>query len=222
MVLFWHGDQAESRREMDIALSIVVDKSMFRREFAEEHSMGDAVLAESFRRTWWMVYIVDAYYAGTTGTMNMAVMHVDATADLPCEESEYESGVITPMAIDYYVATLADTMQDIPKPRTLDEFDSREFAPDDIHFSSFAYLIGAVRCAATAILSMPKVTTEESSVHVLQAADSGINAWLLLLPKGAKQVMTKGGEIDELMYQAHLVIHVYVHLQPTSDRVISN
>lgn len=205
MALFWHGDKAESKREMDVALSVVVDKSMFRREFAEEHGMGDPVLAESLRRTWWMVYIIDAYYAGTLGTMNMAVMHVDATAELPCEEAEYESGVRFSTAAE---CISANKTQDIPTPRTLDEFDCREFAPDDMHFSSFAYLIGAVRCAATAILSTPKVPVEEASMHIIQAADSSINAWLLLLPKGAKQVMTKSGEIDELMFQAHLLIHV--------------
>lgn len=54
----------------------------------------------------------------------------------------------------------------------------------------------------------PKVATSEDSPHILQAADSVINGWLLLLPKGRKQVMSKTGEIDELMFQAHLLIHV--------------
>lgn len=43
---------------------------------------------------------------------------------------------------------------------------------------------------------------------MIQSADSVIDAWSLLLPRDRKQVMTKSGDIDELMFQAHLLIHV--------------
>lgn len=43
---------------------------------------------------------------------------------------------------------------------------------------------------------------------MIQAADSALGAWLLLLPRGAKQVLGRNGEVDELMFQAHLLIHV--------------
>lgn len=98
--------------------------------------------------------------------------------------------------------------QVIPDPKTAQEFDCREFASEETVFSSFAYLIGAVKCAALAISTVPKYAGKEDSAHVIQAADSALDAWLLLLPKGHKQVMTKTGEIDELMFQAHLLIHV--------------
>lgn len=42
----------------------------------------------------------------------------------------------------------------------------------------------------------------------MQAADSVLDGWRLLLPENRKQVMTKTGEIDELMFQAHLLVHV--------------
>lgn len=93
VLLFWHSFRAEAKREMDAAARSAMDAGMFRREFAGEHGMGDPVLVESWRRTWWTLYIVDAYYAGTLGTMNMAVVDVDATTELPCEEAEYETGV---------------------------------------------------------------------------------------------------------------------------------
>ena len=92
----------------------------------------------------------------------------------------------------------------------MQDFDCREFSPEDTVFSSFAYLIGAVKCAALAILAAPKIAVKEDSLHVIQAADSALDGWLLLLPKDRKQVMTKAGEIDELMFQAHLLIHVWV------------
>ena len=45
-------------------------------------------------------------------------------------------------------------------------------------------------------------------MHVIQAADCGLDGWRLLLPQDRKQVMSETGEIDELMFQAHLLIHV--------------
>jgi hypothetical protein len=99
-------------------------------------------------------------------------------------------------------------LQVIPEPKSVQDFDCREFASDDIVFSSFAYLIGAVRCAALAIAMVPRRAAKEDSMHIIQAADSALDGWLLLLPKGQKQVMSKTGEIDELMFQAHLLIHV--------------
>jgi hypothetical protein len=77
-------------------------------------------------------------------------------------------------------------------------------------FSSFAYLIGAVRCAAQVICMSPKRATREDSEAIIQSADSAFDAWLLLLPKDKKPVLKQDGTIDELMFQAHLLIHVYV------------
>lgn len=101
--------------------------------------------------------------------------------------------------------------QEIPEPKTLEDFNCREFFPD-AEFSSLAYLIGAVKCAASAIAMSPKRTSKEASSHVIQAADAMIDGWHLLLPKKLKNVMSRSGEIDELMFQAHLVLHVYVFL----------
>ncbi|RSM19647.1 hypothetical protein CDV31_001534 [Fusarium ambrosium] len=189
IVLFWHGYKEDSKREMDAAVQLALQLGMCRQGFVTENGGQDPVLVECWRRTWWMLFIVDAFYAGTLGAMNFATLDVEATVELPCEESEYESG-------------------EIPEPKTLEEFDCREFASDDTSFSSFAYLISAVRCAALAISIAPKVAVKEASTQVIEAADSVIDAWLLLLPKDDKQVISKTGVIDELMFQAHLVIHV--------------
>ncbi|PYI04808.1 C6 zinc finger domain protein [Aspergillus sclerotiicarbonarius CBS 121057] len=188
IALFWYDYKTDAKSEMDAAIRLALDLRMFRQEFAAEHGASDPVLKECWRRTWWMLYIVDEYYAGTLGTKKPELLDIEATVELPCEELEYEAG-------------------DIPEPRTLQEFDCREFAPDST-FSSFAYLVGAVQCAALAMSTAPRVAVKEDSMQVIQAADSILDGWLLLLPKDRKQVMTKTGEVDELMFQAHLLIHV--------------
>lgn len=93
IALFWHDYKDDAKREMDAAVKLALELQMFRKEFAAEHGAQDPVLAESWRRTWWMVFVVDAYYTGTLGTMNFQVINVEATTELPCEEAEYESGV---------------------------------------------------------------------------------------------------------------------------------
>ena len=99
-------------------------------------------------------------------------------------------------------------LQTIPAPRTLQEFNCREFGPQDMHFSSFAYLIGAVQCAASAMSTTPNIAAEEESTHIIQAVDCSLDGWRLLLPPDRKQIMDATGEVDELMFQAHLMIHV--------------
>lgn len=60
----------------------------------------------------------------------------------------------------------------------------------------------------------PKCATKEDSEAIIQSADSAFDAWLLLLPKDKKPVLKADGTIDELMFQAHLLIHVYVLPSP--------
>ena len=113
IVLFWHNFKAEANRELRAAVKLAVDLKMFCQEFASDHGAGDPVLMECWRRTWWMLYIVDAYYTGTLGTMNLAVDDIDATVDLPCEEQEYDSEVSTAIRFDFVVLDhRADLLQE--------------------------------------------------------------------------------------------------------------
>lgn len=93
VALFWYDYKADAKSQMDRATKLATDMQMFRAEFAASQGADDRVQRESLRRTWWMLYILDAYYAGTLGTMNLRVMDIDVTVELPCDESDYESGV---------------------------------------------------------------------------------------------------------------------------------
>ncbi|KAK1849866.1 C6 transcription factor [Colletotrichum chrysophilum] len=189
IALFWSNFKDEAKHHMDCATEVAERLGMHKSDFSGQYNAGEPVLEESWRRTWWMLFIIDAYYAGTLGTMNFRVGNIEATVELPCEEREYES-------------------EAIPPPKTLEDFDSREFSPETVTFSSFAYLISAVRCAALAISTVPKVASKEDSAQVIHSADSTIDGWSLLLPKERRNVMSKTGQIDELMFQANLLIGV--------------
>jgi hypothetical protein len=78
---------------MDAAIRIALDLTMFRRRFAVENGEGDAVLEESWRRTWWQVYISDAIFAAIRREAAFPTREVDVSVELPCEEEDYETGV---------------------------------------------------------------------------------------------------------------------------------
>ena len=46
------------------------------------------------------------------------------------------------------------------------------------------------------------------SFPAIHAVDAMCDGWLLLLPKEHKQIMSRTGEVDELILQAYLVLHV--------------
>lgn len=209
IALYWSGERAESRLEIDGAIRIALDLGMFRREFAKQHGRGDPVLEECWRRTWWQLYTVDANYAAIFRLPTFPTFEVDATTDLPCEESDYESGVSIRSQLDGSRLTVRCSCQTIPENvKTLDDFDSREFAVEEHVYSSFAYLVGAARALASAIGSAQRATPANTSVLAgIEAADAIINGFLLLLPSSKQIVIGEDGEIDELMFQTHMGIH---------------
>lgn len=93
VTLFWQGDRSKYDKEINTAITLALDLGMHRDNFAVENGAGNPSLIESWRRTWWMLFILDAYYAGTLGNTNFRLMNTDITTRLPCEESEFESGV---------------------------------------------------------------------------------------------------------------------------------
>ena len=93
IVQYWCGELVQSRDAMDRAICLALDLNMHRQEFALTYGQGDPVVQESWRRTWWQIYIVDAYYAAMKSATTCTTSDVDVTTELPCEEYEYESGV---------------------------------------------------------------------------------------------------------------------------------
>lgn len=73
----------------DLALEIGMNK----RDFAFMHGAGSEVLEESWRRTWWELYIVDGMIAGVHQKSTFRMKDILADVALPCEEKDYASGV---------------------------------------------------------------------------------------------------------------------------------
>jgi len=188
ITLYWCGEHVRSREEMNRAIELALELGMHRRSFATQHGHGDSVREESWRRTWWQLYIVDSWYAAIKHVRICPTYCVDVTTELPCEEEEYESGAI-------------------PPPKTLEEFDSREFSAINQVYSSFAYLIGITHDLYTVMAGLEWDTSNDSASNVAEMIDVVIEGWLLLLPESKRQILSRNGEFDELMFQANMAIH---------------
>jgi hypothetical protein len=167
-------------KAVDIALTI----DMNTESFAWKTAAGDAVLAESWRRTWWAVYCIDTLFAAISHQPIHRLKNSMGTVSLPCEDEAYISG-------------------NIPEPYTINDYDSREFADEEIIFSSFTYLIDACRIASAllAIKSAERGPGERS----LEAANAKFVSWIMYLPKCKMDIVRKEGGVDETMFLATIV-----------------
>jgi hypothetical protein len=91
--LEWSGEQDYGRIMLDRAKSMALDIGMQSREFAAANGLGCAALEESWRRTWWELYIIDSIFAGIRHLSTFDLWHVDCSTALPCEEDVYIQGV---------------------------------------------------------------------------------------------------------------------------------
>lgn len=85
--------QDKARDLLGEAESIAVEIGLNTRQFAALHGRGNPVVEESWRRTWWDLYVCDGMVAGVHRVTSFLLYDVAADVALPCEESEYLSGV---------------------------------------------------------------------------------------------------------------------------------
>lgn len=98
MLLFAIGLHANGERErsmevMQTAVSIALDIGLHRRDFAPRNAAGCNVTEESWRRTWWELYVVDGMLAGVNRSTPSRLHDVASDVSLPCEESDFATGV---------------------------------------------------------------------------------------------------------------------------------
>lgn len=72
---------------------IAVEIALNTRLFATYHGRGMPILEESWRRTWWDLFVIDGMIAGVHRMTNFALFDVPTDVALPCEEDEFMSGV---------------------------------------------------------------------------------------------------------------------------------
>ena len=132
IAVYWCGDPEKGREILDDAINGAFSLGMHQKDFAVQNGYRDAVLEESWRRTWWQIHVTDIHIAGSTHTYKGLSVKYPITADLPCEEECYEIGVCLISFVLCIQSMSVTTMQMIPTPASLKNYNAREFS--DIEF----------------------------------------------------------------------------------------
>ncbi|KAF5649697.1 Zn(II)2Cys6 transcriptional activator [Fusarium sp. NRRL 52700] len=98
--------EKKARKLMADAREIAIQIKLNSCPFAATNGRGIPVLEESWRRTWWELYVVDALMSGVHQTNSFVLYDVPTDAGLPCEEHQYLTGQIPPPIRPYDTETL--------------------------------------------------------------------------------------------------------------------
>lgn len=194
IMLCARGEIAEAQTAFSRALDIAFELGMHRREFAMYYSDGREVEAESLRRTWWELTIVEVFMAALQKKVALRCGSVPYDVGLPCEESVYANTNMIPSS-----------------PPTLASFSRRMFTEDDdgdtdgshTRYSSFSYRIEAA-CILARVLVLNSLP--ETHHDHLQAVENALVSWTNLLPPSKVDVVDTYGVVDEMLFQAHTTI----------------
>ncbi|UPX19157.1 uncharacterized protein EKO05_0009428 [Ascochyta rabiei] len=181
-----HQDlRPESRKTLDLAILIALELDMNRRDFARVYGEGDPVLEESWRRTWYILSIVDQHFAIVMNSPIYQLANMPNDVELPCDDEFFEAGRI-------------------PAPATTwEEFEHREFADLEVVYSSIAYLFDMGRTITHIMNAFAR--TGQLSSELVESCDAKIAIWQSLLPSVKKDPMRKNGQVDEVMFMAHMI-----------------
>lgn len=187
ITLLGRNEIQEGQKMLDLAITKAVELGMHRRDFAGSHANNNPVEEESLQRTWYELYITDGCNAAFQRKSSFKTYTINADVMLPCEESGYGSELQRPI------------------PASKRDFESSVFADDEVPFSSFSYRIEAVRLLGRVLTITRAHGVQKDQV---QAVDNALAAFVLHLPfsKSEPQIVDTYGELDELMFQAHVVI----------------
>jgi hypothetical protein len=91
-----NDDFVYARELLDKAIQSALAMGMNNQSFARDNGEGDPVLEESWRRTWWLLYMTDGIFSRIRHCWTFSLHGVRADVDLPCEEALYHAGVRRP------------------------------------------------------------------------------------------------------------------------------
>ncbi|RYP20829.1 hypothetical protein DL765_002563 [Monosporascus sp. GIB2] len=190
-------EQERARGILSDVEQLAVEIGLYTRAYATVHGAGNPILEESWRRTWWDLLVVDGMVAGVHRATNFVLYDILADVALPCEERQYLSG-------------------NIPQPMYMEDFDDQLFSGEEREFSSFTYRIAAIKNLGR-MMRLPN--NGFPSDDNIDRIESHLSNWRLHLPASKRNCLTEDCQLDEMMFQAHMIIHacsIMLH-QPLSQ-----
>ena len=86
----------------------------------------------------------------------------------------------------------------------MEDFDEESFVGADLTYSSFTYRIAAIRNLGRVLASPARqmLVTDEPAID---RVDAYLVNWKLHLPESKKTAITNDGQLDEMLFQAHMI-----------------
>lgn len=179
------GEPNEGLAMLQDAIELAISLGMNTKLFSSSNGGSIPCLEESFRRTWWELFVVEGIMSAIHRRSTMKTTTVASEVLLPCEDSTYTDGAC---------------FSDSP---TLAQFADRHFAEEEMSFSSSCYRIEAVQILSRVL----SIANAEAHPDEVQAIDNSLAAWTHYVPPEKRDLISNSGEVDEMLFQAHMVIH---------------
>lgn len=175
----------EGQKRHDLAVSIAIALRMNEKEFAHGYGESNPVLEESWRRTYYMLYVTDQNFAIMSNSLVYTLATISNYVDLPCDDEYYEAG-------------------QIPSVVSWQDYEDREFAEVEIVFSSIVYLYDMARIVSNVITAY--LQTGNLGEAMSDPFDTKLAVWTSLLPACKRDSLRQHGRgLDEVMFTAHMI-----------------
>ncbi|KAM3553124.1 hypothetical protein ARSEF4850_007058 [Beauveria asiatica] len=135
-------------RTKQMALSLGMNYS----QFMTESKTRFRVLDESWRRTWWELYVLDGMFAGAHRATTFSLLDVPNDVGLLCEDDDYET-------------------DQIPEPCSLEDLSDRDLSIERCDFSSFSYRVLSVQNLGK-VIQHYEAAEVDANVHALRQMSS--------------------------------------------------
>ncbi|KAE8385738.1 hypothetical protein BDV23DRAFT_190614 [Aspergillus alliaceus] len=174
------------------AISCSLELGLQYREYSAAIEEQDPIRAESARRTWWEIFIVDTLLAAVQVHGSLQLMIDPPDVPLPCEMDDYQDGLLG------------------SGTSSICEMDRQTYFHRDGDFSSLAYRVQAACILRKCLLAGQSHFSQDR----IDALDATISAWFHRLPKRKRAVLYSHGDLDKMIFQATMIIHcasLYLH-----------
>jgi hypothetical protein len=183
MISFSRNEQEEGGTYLKSAVSLALWLGLNQEQFAMRFGNSDRTTEESWRRTWWDLFIVEGLMSSFTGRMESSQLR-DVTTN-----------ALLPGDCDSYNACSPSKHL-----RSFEEMQDRAFLEDDFEWSSFAYKIEAMYLLrSVGVLGADSFAPTDSKVETL---DQRLSNFRLSLPSDKRASLKANGEVDEVMFGA--------------------
>jgi hypothetical protein len=186
IICFARFGQEEGAQALDQAIEITMKIGLHRQSYAIQHGANDPTLAESWRRTWWTLVLIEGMVVVIGGQSQPFRLYSTFTdVPLPGDDEDY------------------DDLRASPLPRSLADLRNRTFSEDPFAFSSFAYAVEASYMMG-AVLALGPDTFAVTDPQV-EAIDASLSNFFLSLPADKREVIRQDGSVDPCLVVAHLI-----------------